>query len=75
MEIIDGDLADLHLLRRVDASEVHGAEAVRGDVLEQGGLLAPEIEAGRRASDGRSVRASGAEDDDAIGVGRGDGLQ
>src|ERR1700722_17611833 len=57
MEIIGRNLRDLDLLRRVDPGEVHGAEAISGDVLKEGGLIAPEIEAGRGASDGRSVGA------------------
>src|SRR5580704_7078234 len=77
VKVIGGDLRDLHLLRRVDSGEVHGAETVGGDVLEDGGLLAPDVEAGGRAADGAAERKSrgtgGAEDDDFVGVGRGDG--
>jgi hypothetical protein len=65
----------LHLLRRVDCGEVHGAVAVSGNILKQGGLFAPEVKSSGRASDGRSVGARGTEDDDSVRVRRGDGFQ
>ena len=74
-EIISGNLRHLHLLRRVDCGEVHGAVAVSGNILKQGGLFAPEVKSSGRASDGRSVGARGTEDDDSVRVRRGDGFQ
>jgi hypothetical protein len=76
VKIIRRDLRPLKLLGGIDAGEVDRKEAVGEDVVGDIGHLAPHVVSALRGAHKSVTRFVVApEEDDAVGIGRGDGLQ